>query len=661
MKIAIALLFTLALSLQAMAVTIRVPQDQATIQAGINAAVSGDTVLVSPGTYAEHVTFGGRNIVLTSSGGRDSTMIIQGGSADNLVTLNSNEDSNAVVSGFTFKPSGNEAIQCLGSSPRIEFNSFVGGNEAVESAEVVFLDGGSPIVRFNIFTLNKGWCINIQNPQTHATVTNNTMAKNFFSCVRITNSPSIIKNNIMAFNDGEGIHQRDGSTAIVAYNNVYLNSSGDYLGVLPGSGSTSVDPVFCDSSVGDFALAGYSPCVGTGENNATMGALGIGCTAPVTEHPRVVNISIGDYEDSLHITNHTPLIAWKYFDPRGGPLTKSELEVGSDSDWTIVEMWQPPIINSPDTSITYAGLPLMDGSTYFARVRVHNDTIWGEWKTAPFRLNTPPALPSPNLPPNGSVVTSARPTLRVTNAVDTENDVLHYDFQVFSDSLLNTIVTFASGINQGSGQTGWKTDSLRNENARHWWRSRASDGYETGNWCQPWSFVLNAFNEPPATFGLLLPANGANGQSLLPSFTWSAAADPDPLDSVTYTLAIAIDSNFNFQSLITGISGMSHTLTENLNISTLYWWKVKATDRLGSENWSSTKFRFRTITLGDADGSGVVTISDVVFLINYIFSGGSAPSPLSSGDADCSGAISISDAVYLINYIFAGGAPPCEG
>ncbi len=62
---------------------------------------------------------------------------------------------------------------------------------------------------------------------------------------------------------------------------------------------------------------------------------------------------------------------------------------------------------------------------------------------------------------------------------------------------------------------------------------------------------------------------------------------------------------------------------------------------------------------GDADGSGAVTISDVVSLINYIFSGGPAPNPLTSGDADCGGTVNISDAVYLINYIFAGGPIPC--
>lgn len=62
---------------------------------------------------------------------------------------------------------------------------------------------------------------------------------------------------------------------------------------------------------------------------------------------------------------------------------------------------------------------------------------------------------------------------------------------------------------------------------------------------------------------------------------------------------------------------------------------------------------------GDADASGTVTISDAVYLINYIFSGGPAPDPLLSADTDCSSAVTISDAVYLINYIFSGGAAPC--
>jgi hypothetical protein len=62
---------------------------------------------------------------------------------------------------------------------------------------------------------------------------------------------------------------------------------------------------------------------------------------------------------------------------------------------------------------------------------------------------------------------------------------------------------------------------------------------------------------------------------------------------------------------------------------------------------------------GDANGDDAIDISDAVFLIAYIFSGGPAPSPLWRGDANCDGVIDISDAVYLIAYIFSGGPAPC--
>jgi hypothetical protein len=61
---------------------------------------------------------------------------------------------------------------------------------------------------------------------------------------------------------------------------------------------------------------------------------------------------------------------------------------------------------------------------------------------------------------------------------------------------------------------------------------------------------------------------------------------------------------------------------------------------------------------GDVNGSGNVNISDAVFLIAYIFSGGSPPVPLARGDVNCSGGVNISDAVFLISFIFSGGDAP---
>ncbi len=64
---------------------------------------------------------------------------------------------------------------------------------------------------------------------------------------------------------------------------------------------------------------------------------------------------------------------------------------------------------------------------------------------------------------------------------------------------------------------------------------------------------------------------------------------------------------------------------------------------------------------GDPNHDGGIDISDAVYLIAYIFSGGSAPIPLIAGDANCDGMDDISDVVYLIAYIFSGGHAPCSG
>ena len=65
------------------------------------------------------------------------------------------------------------------------------------------------------------------------------------------------------------------------------------------------------------------------------------------------------------------------------------------------------------------------------------------------------------------------------------------------------------------------------------------------------------------------------------------------------------------------------------------------------------------VSRGDVNNSGSINISDIIYLINYIFHGGLPPQPqVMVGDCNCTGTINISDYVYLIAYIFQGGPPP---
>jgi surface antigen len=64
---------------------------------------------------------------------------------------------------------------------------------------------------------------------------------------------------------------------------------------------------------------------------------------------------------------------------------------------------------------------------------------------------------------------------------------------------------------------------------------------------------------------------------------------------------------------------------------------------------------------GDVNEDGLVRVSDVVYLINYLFRNGPSPIPIYyAGDVNCSYSVSVSDAVYLVNYLFKGGPLPCE-
>jgi hypothetical protein len=71
--------------------------------------------------------------------------------------------------------------------------------------------------------------------------------------------------------------------------------------------------------------------------------------------------------------------------------------------------------------------------------------------------------------------------------------------------------------------------------------------------------------------------------------------------------------------------------------------------------------RFMPDRSGDVNWDGQIDLSDVVFLMNYLFKGGDSPEAQRLGDPSADCRVDLADVVYLLNYLYKGGPPPGVG
>jgi hypothetical protein len=264
------------------ATIINIPADYPTIQQGIDASVDGDTVLVQPNVYREHLILDSKEITLASnfllSGNRifiDST-IIDGDSSGTVITMYSC-GAGMLLTGFTITRGDNQlygagGIDCINSNAIIRSNIVTKNTSKYASG--IFCDSSDVQIIGNIISFNKssynnsyGGAITCEhsNPQIISNViygnyVRRSAHRNGGAISSIYSSP-IIKNNIIWANIPTSIFSISYSDPIVEY--CLLQTEWE------GIGNISLDPRLIDPEAGNFNVCQLSQCIDAGDPNMT--------------------------------------------------------------------------------------------------------------------------------------------------------------------------------------------------------------------------------------------------------------------------------------------------------------------------------------------------------------------------------------------------------
>jgi hypothetical protein len=135
------------------------------------------------------------------------------------------------------------------------------------------------------------------------------------------------------------------------------------------------------------------------------------------------------------------------------------------------------------------------------------------------------------------------------------------------------------------------SDSL-NRSTRYYWRVLASNGHAVPIYSdETWNFYIDGYPTSPQILG---PENGTEADSST-YLSWIIGNDPDPMDTVTYTLQADDDTLFVSPEIdVSGITDSGVILDEavavqlgdlpgfeNLQVGQVYYWRVRSNDLFG--------------------------------------------------------------------------------
>jgi uncharacterized membrane protein YgcG len=211
-------------------------------------------------------------------------------------------------------------------------------------------------------------------------------------------------------------------------------------------------------------------------------------------------------------------------------------------------------------------------------------------------VNLPPRMPTLLSPDSGVTVMTRTPTLVCAETYDFDEETLTYDFELSWEdggTQLGSVVGVDGGWLADAGtaapEVAYDAAALP-ENSLVSWRVRANDGNATngyGLWTAPWTFFVDAVNDPPYAPVLTKPTDGEVLMTIRPTLESTNPVDPEN-ETVKLTFEVASDATFATivhtsaqLPLTTGATHTMYTLPMDLTWGGSYFARVKASDSRG--------------------------------------------------------------------------------
>src|SRR3989304_4596304 len=177
---------------------LRVPGDYPTIQAAIDAAADGDTIVVSAGTYKETLRILSKDITLQ---GEDKESTTINGKYTDKVSVIYISGGKVHISGFTIKNGDRDGVHLLESEGCIITNNIIKDNN---SYGIGCYDNSGLTITGNLVEANGEEGLLIVHSS--CSITNNTIKKNGDSGIQCQDSSDVtVTDNSIAVNSGPGL------------------------------------------------------------------------------------------------------------------------------------------------------------------------------------------------------------------------------------------------------------------------------------------------------------------------------------------------------------------------------------------------------------------------------------------------------------------------